>query len=53
MDFSGFPLRKDYPLTGFFEVRFDDELKRVVFDNLEVSQEYRMFDFLSPWEMNK
>lgn len=48
--FSGFPLRKDFPLTGYVEVRFDDELKRVVFDELEVSQEYRMFDFLSPWE---
>lgn len=49
--FFGFPLRKDYPLTGFVELRFDDELRRVVFDKLEVSQEYRLFDFLSPWEL--
>lgn len=48
--FSGHPLRKDFPLTGFVELRFDDVLKRVVFDKLEVSQEFRMFEFLSPWE---
>lgn len=53
MAFIGFPLRKDYPLTGYAEVRFDDELKRVVSDSLVVSQEYRLFDFLSPWEWNR
>jgi NADH-quinone oxidoreductase subunit C len=48
--FEGHPLRKDFPLTGFVEVRYDDELKRVVYDHVELRQEYRNFDFLSPWE---
>ena len=48
--FEGHPLRKDFPLTGFVEVRFDDEVKRVVYDRVELRQEYRDFDFLSPWE---
>jgi NADH-quinone oxidoreductase subunit C len=48
--FDGFPLRKDFPLTGFVEVRFDDELKRVVYEPVRLNQEFRNFDFLSPWE---
>ena len=48
--FEGHPLRKDCPLTGFVEVRYDDELKRVVYEPVELKQEFRDFDFLSPWE---
>ena len=48
--FDGHPLRKDFPLTGFVEVRYDDELKRVVYDPVSLNQEFRNFDFLSPWE---
>lgn len=48
--FEGHPLRKDFPLTGFVEVRWDDELKRVVYDRVKLTQEFRNFDFLSPWE---
>ena len=48
--FDGHPLRKDFPLTGFVEVRWDDELKRVVYDPVRLAQEFRNFDFLSPWE---
>ena len=48
--FEGHPLRKDFPLTGFVEVRWDDELKRVVHDPVKLAQEFRNFDFLSPWE---
>ncbi|HEV7255627.1 MAG TPA: NADH-quinone oxidoreductase subunit C [Mesorhizobium sp.] len=48
--FEGHPLRKDFPLTGFVEVRYDDEAKRVVYEPLELRQELRNFDFLSPWE---
>ncbi len=48
--FEGHPLRKDFPLTGFVEVRYDDELKRVVYDPVHLAQEFRNFDFLSPWE---
>ena len=48
--FEGHPLRKDFPLTGFVEVRYDDELKRVVYDPVSLNQEFRNFDFLSPWE---
>jgi NADH-quinone oxidoreductase subunit C len=47
--FQGFPLRKDFPLTGFVEPRYDDELKRVVYHKVELPQEFRTFDFLSPW----
>ena len=50
--FSGFPLRKDFPLSGYLEVRYDDELKRVVSEPLEISQEFRFFEFRSPWEKN-
>jgi len=48
--FDGHPLRKDFPLTGFVEVRYDDEQKRVVYDKVRLAQEFRTFDFLSPWE---
>jgi NADH-quinone oxidoreductase subunit C len=48
--FEGHPLRKDFPLTGFVEVRYDDDLKRVVYDPVRLAQEFRNFDFLSPWE---
>jgi NADH-quinone oxidoreductase subunit C len=48
--FSGHPLRKDFPLTGFVEVRYDDELKRVVYQPVQLVQEFRDFDFMSPWE---
>jgi len=48
--FEGYPLRKDFPLTGYKEVRFDDELKRVVYEPVRLTQEFRQFDFESPWE---
>lgn len=48
--FDGYPLRKDFPLTGFVEVRYDDEQKRVVYEPVRLAQEFRDFDFLSPWE---
>ncbi len=48
--FEGHPLRKDFPLTGYVELRYDDELKRVVYEPVKLTQEFRAFDFLSPWE---
>ncbi|MCP8938294.1 NADH-quinone oxidoreductase subunit C [Alsobacter sp. SYSU M60028] len=48
--FEGHPLRKDFPLTGFVEVRYDDEQKRVIYEPVRLTQEFRQFDFLSPWE---
>jgi NADH-quinone oxidoreductase subunit C len=48
--FEGYPLRKDFPMTGFVEVRYDDEAKRVVYEPVELKQEFRNFDFMSPWE---
>jgi NADH-quinone oxidoreductase subunit C len=48
--FEGYPLRKDFPLTGFVEVRYDDEQKKVVYEPVKLMQEFRDFDFLSPWE---
>jgi NADH-quinone oxidoreductase subunit C len=48
--FTGYPLRKDFPLTGYIEVRWDDEQKRVVYEPVRLVQEFRDFDFLSPWE---
>ena len=48
--FEGYPLRKDFPLSGYVEVRWDDEQKRVVYEPVELVQEYRDFDFMSPWE---
>ncbi len=49
-DFQGHPLRKDFPLTGFTQVRYDNELSRVVVEPVKLDQEYRNFDNLSPWE---
>jgi len=49
-NFEGYPLRKDFPLTGYQEVRYDDEQKRVVYEPVNLVQEYRNFDYLSPWE---
>jgi NADH:ubiquinone oxidoreductase subunit C len=46
--FEGFPLRKDFPLTGYIEVRYDDEKSSIVYEPLEMSQEYRLFNFNSP-----
>ena len=48
--FHGHPLRKDFPMTGYVEVRYDEELKRVVYEPVKSRQEFRNFDFLSPWE---
>jgi NADH-quinone oxidoreductase subunit C len=48
--FQGHPMRKDFPLTGYVEVRYDDEQKRVVYEPVELTQEFRSFDFESPWE---
>ncbi|MCB1449753.1 MAG: NADH-quinone oxidoreductase subunit C [Nitratireductor sp.] len=48
--FEGHPQRKDFPLTGYVEVRYDDEAKRVIYEPVELRQEFRNFDFLSPWE---
>jgi NADH-quinone oxidoreductase subunit C len=48
--FEGHPLRKDFPLTGHVEVRYDDEQKRVVYEPVRLTQDFRTFDFLSPWE---
>ncbi len=48
--FEGHPLRKDFPLTGFVELRYDEEEKRVVYEPVKLTQEYRSFDFMSPWE---
>jgi len=48
--FEGHPLRKDFPLTGFKEVRYDEEQKRVVYEPVKLPQEFRRFDFMSPWE---
>ena len=48
--FQGFPLRKDFPLTGYVEVRYDDDQKRVVYEPVKLTQEFRNFDFESPWE---
>ncbi len=48
--FEGHPLRKDFPMTGFVEVRYNDMEKRVVYEPVSLAQEYRRFDFLSPWE---
>ena len=48
--FEGFPLRKDFPLTGYLEVRYSEELKRVVYEPVELTQDLRQFDFMSPWE---
>ena len=51
--FEGYPLRKDFPLSGYTEVRYDDSQKRVVSEPIELSQEFRVFNFNSPWEAKK
>lgn len=51
--FEGHPLRKDYPLTGYIEIRYDEEQKRIVYESIEMSQEFRNFDFITPWETIK
>lgn len=48
--FEGHPLRKDFPLTGFEEIRYDDDLKRIVYEPVKLEQDFRNFDYLSPWE---
>ncbi|HYZ80276.1 MAG TPA: NADH-quinone oxidoreductase subunit C, partial [Solirubrobacteraceae bacterium] len=48
--FEGHPLRKDFPLTGYVEVRYDEERKQVVYEPVKLTQDFRTFDFLSPWE---
>lgn len=48
--FEGHPLRKDFPLTGFVELRYDEEQKRVVYEPVKLTQDFRSFDFMSPWE---
>ena len=52
-NFKGFPLRKDFPLTGFNEVRYSEKDKKVIYENVKLEQEYRNFDFESPWEGTK
>ena len=48
--FKGHPLRKDFPTTGYLEVRYDQEKKKVIYEPVKLNQEYRRFDFVSPWE---
>jgi len=48
--FEGHPMRKDFPLTGYLEVRYDEEEKKVVYEKVNLNQEFRSFDYLSPWE---
>ena len=48
--FRGYPLRKDFPTTGYVELRYDEAQKRVIYEPVQLTQEYRQFDFLSPWE---
>jgi len=50
--FNGFPFRKDFPLSGYIELRYDDEYKIVVYELLEMSQEFRFFEFINPWDWN-
>ena len=49
-NFEGYPLRKDFPLTGHTEVRYDDLEKKVIYEPVKLTQEYRNFDYMSPWE---
>ena len=48
--FQGHPLRKDFPLTGFVEMRYSEEQERVIYEPVKLTQDFRSFDFLSPWE---
>lgn len=50
--FIGFPLRKDFPLSGFIEIRYDENLKQIVMENLKLTQEYRNYSFINPWIIN-
>ena len=50
--FEGHPMRKDFPLSGYLELRYDEEFKRIVYENLELSQEFRYFENRSPWDKN-
>jgi NADH-quinone oxidoreductase subunit C len=47
--FEGYPLRKDFPITGFKEIRYDDEKKKIVLEPIRMTQEFRYFDFVTPW----
>jgi NADH-quinone oxidoreductase subunit C len=49
--FQGFPLRKDFPLTGFYELRYSDQKASIVYEQITLTQEYRYFNFVSPWIM--
>ena len=51
--FKGYPLRKDFPITGHTEVRYDEDKKKVIYEPVKLEQEYRNFDFESPWEGTK
>ena len=51
--FQGHPLRKDFPTTGYVELRYDEQKKKVVYEPVKLNQEYRRFDFISPWEGNE
>jgi NADH/F420H2 dehydrogenase subunit C len=51
--FEGFPLRKDFPLSGYTEVRYDDSQKKIVVEPLEMQQEFRYFDFVTPWDWHR
>ena len=51
-DFIGHPLRKDFPLTGYVQVKYDRALEKVVYEPVKLDQEYRNFDFISPWQKN-
>lgn len=48
--FEGYPLRKDFPLTGYLEIRYNDEKGTLVYEPVELAQQYRFFDFMTPWE---
>ena len=50
--FQGHPLRKDFPISGYMEVRYDDEMRKIIYDFLEITQENRLFNRRSPWEKN-
>ena len=52
-NFEGFPLRKDFPLTGHSEVRYNEDAKKVVYEDVKLEQNYRNFDYESPWEGTK
>jgi len=49
--FWGFPLRKDFPLVGYLEIKYNLDLEKIIFEPIQMLQEYRFFDFLSPWQL--